>query len=106
MLIDKDMTFMRDVFVSSGRRKPSLPYDEFITEWGENLSLSSSNEGGHYFAKYVFPNGTRVSVVCGAIFLSRIDAPYEISINQGEAVGYQTAQDLMLLLSKAIGDVK
>ena len=101
----KDMTFMRDVFVTSGKRKPSLPYNEFITEWGENLSFRSLNEGGHYFAKYVFPNGTRVGVVCGAIFLSRIDAPYEISINQGAALGHQDDQDLMLLLAKAIGDV-
>lgn len=101
-----DMTFMRDVFVTSGKRKPSLPYNEFITEWGETPSFRSLNEGGHYFAKYLFPNGTRVSVVCGAIFLSRIHAPYEISVNQGAALGYQDDQDLMLLLAKAIGDMK
>ena len=106
MVIDNDMSFMRVVFISPHKRKPSLPYVEFITKWGENLSLRNLNEGEHYFAQYLFPNGTRVGVLCGALFRSTIDGPYEVSINQEASWGYQTDRDLMLLLAKAIGDVK
>jgi len=75
-----DMTHMEAVFLPIDRDRPALPYDEFITEGGRHPIGGDieSKIGGHYYAKYVFPNGTEVSVVCGQLFYSTIDAPYEV----------------------------
>jgi hypothetical protein len=103
-----DMSHMVSVFVPIDRDKPALPYDEFITEGGFHpSSLAEDPEyGRHFFARYEFPNGRKVSVICGALFCSRIDAPYEVRVDGEEPHGYQTDEDLMILLAKAIGDIK
>jgi hypothetical protein len=98
------MSHMEAVFLPIDRDRPSLPYDEFITEWGKHPVGNVKEMGGHYFARYEFPNGTSVSVVCGQLFYSRIEAPYEVRIDVDEPHGYQTDEDLMILLAKAIGD--
>ena len=99
-----DMSHMVAVFVPIDRDKPCLPYDEFIVDSGHHPRLQE--HGYHFYAKYVFPNGKKVSVVCGQMFYSRIDAPYEVRIDgEDEPRGYQTDEDLMILLAKAIGDV-
>jgi hypothetical protein len=102
------MTHMEAVFLPRDRDRPALPYDEFITEWGKHpASVQFSAEiGGHFYAKYKFPNGKGVSVICGALFYSRIDAPYEVRVDGEKPHGYQTDEDLMILLAKAIGDIK
>ena len=103
-----DMTHMEAVFLPIDRDRPSLPYDEFIAEWGRHPTnvgaFFEERVGGHYYAKYEFPNGTNVSVICGKLFYSRINAPYEVRIDEGEPHGFQTDEDLMILLAKAIGD--
>jgi len=103
-----DMTHMEAVFLPIDRDRPALPYDEFITEGGRHPIGGDieSKIGGHYYAKYVFPNGTEVSVVCGQLFYSTIDAPYEVMFeDEDEPHGYQTDEELMILLAKAIGDM-
>ena len=100
-----DMSHMEAVFVPIDRDKPCLPYDEFITVSGRHPRLQQ--HGDHFYAKYVFPNGKKVSVVCGRLFYSTIDAPYEVRVDDNESEpiqGYQTDEDLMILLAKAIGD--
>ena len=113
MVIREDMSFMEAVFQPINRNKPSLPYDEFITEWGEHPASQSfsSKIGKHFFARYNFPNGKEVSVVCGQLFYSTVEAPYEVWVTGAEGkgetedpLGFQTDEDLMLLLAKAIGD--
>ena len=106
-----DMTHMEAVFLPIDRDKPSLPYDEFIVEWGRHPIGDMEGKGGHYYVRYEFPNGKKVSVVCGAMFYSRIDAPYEVRVDdksnyEGEPHGYKTDEDLMILLAKAIGDTE
>jgi hypothetical protein len=102
-----DMSFMEAVFLPRDRDKPALPYDEFIVDGGIHPRLDRDGlHGGHFFAGYEFPNGRRVSVICGALFNSRIDAPYEVRVDGEEPHGYQTDEDLMILLAKAIGDIK
>lgn len=104
-----DMSHMEAVFVPIDRDRPSLPYDEFITEWGKHPAINGieSNVGGHFYAKYKFPNGKGASVVCGQLFYSSIDAPYEVMFNdEGDVHGYQTDEQLMILLAKAIGDTE
>ena len=98
-----DMSFMEAVFLPIDRDKPALPYDEFIVEGGLH---PIGNVKGHFYARYEFPNGTNVSVICGSMFYSRIDAPYEVRVDGEEPHGYQTDEELMILLAKAIGDVK
>jgi hypothetical protein len=101
------MTHMGAVFVPIDRDRPALPYDEFIVEGGRH-PISESTEskcGGHYFARYEFPNGRTVSVICGQLFYSRIDAPYEVRFGEEEPYGYQTDEEMMILLAKAIGDM-
>ena len=114
MVIREDMSFMEAVFKPINRNKPSLPYDEFIVDWGEHPlgQGEKSKIGGHYFAKYVFPNGKQVSVVCGQLFYSTVDAPYEVWVTGADKksetddpLGFQTDEDLMILLAKAIGDM-
>jgi hypothetical protein len=106
-----DMRHMEAVFLPIDRDKPALPYDEFITEWGRHPASAQFDAkiGGHFYARYKFPNGVEVSVVCGQLFYSRIDAPYEVAVfseDEDEPHGYQTDEELMILLAKAIGDVK
>ena len=114
MVIREDMTFMEAVFKPMSRDKPSLPYDEFITEWGEHPlgQGEKSKVGKHFFARYEFPNGKQVSVVCGQLFYSTVDAPYEVWVTGADKksetddpLGFQTDEDLMILLAKAIGDM-
>jgi len=98
-----DMSYMEAVFLPIDRDRPALPYDEFIVDSGRHPRLQE--HGGHFYAKYVFPNGKKVSVVCGAMFYSQINAPYEVmSDDEDEPHGYQTDEELMILLAKAIGD--
>ena len=107
-MMQDDMSHMVSVFAPIDRDKPALPYDEFIVDGGRHL-VSDGLEGkvgGHYYARYEFPNGRKVSVICGASFYSRIDAPYEVRVDGEEPHGYQTDEDLMILLAKAIGDIK
>jgi hypothetical protein len=103
-----DMSFMEAVFLPTGRDRPSLPYDEFIVDSGRHPTGGGRFEekiGGHFYAKYEFPNGRKVSVVCGQLFYSRIDAPYEVMFDdEDEPQGYLTDEELMILLAKAIGD--
>ena len=102
-----DMTHMEAVFVPTDRDRPALPYDEFIVESGRHpLSEGLGRKvGGHFFVRYEFPNGKEVSVICGQLFYSRIEAPYEVRIDGEEQPhGYQTDEELMILLAKAIGD--
>jgi hypothetical protein len=101
-----DMSFMEAVFLPRDRDKPALPYDEFITEGGRHPRLDGSNHGGHFYAKYEFPNGNEVSVICGAMFYSRTDAPYEARLNDDEPDGCLTDEELMIFLAKAIGDTE
>ena len=102
---DDDMGYMEAVFLPIDRDKPALPYDEFIVQGGRHPTLGH-DRGGHFHARYKFPNGTEVSVVCGALFYSRTDAPYEVMIvGEDDVHGYQTDEDLMILLAKAIGDM-
>jgi hypothetical protein len=108
MVIREDMSYMQAVFQPINRNKPSLPYDEFITAWGEHPlgQGEKSKIGKHFFARYNFPNGKEVSVVCGQLFHSTVQAPYEVwVINEtDDPLGFQTDEDLMILLAKAIGD--
>jgi hypothetical protein len=115
MVIREDMSYMQAVFQPINRNKPSLPYDEFIVDWGSHpLGVGGRSKiGGHYFAKYVFPNGKKVSVVCGQLFYSTVQAPYEVWVTDAngndetdDPLGFQTDEDLMILLAKAIGDIK
>ncbi len=98
-----DMSFMVAVFMPIDRDRPALPYDEFIVEGGRHPRLQE--RGDHFYAKYEFPNGKKVSVISGSMFYSRIDAPYEVMFeDEDEPYGYQTDEELMILLAKAIGD--
>ena len=105
-----DMSFMEAVFLPTGRDKPSLPYDEFIVDGGRHpVGGMEEKVGGHFYARYEFPNGKKVSVVCGQLFYSTIDAPYEVRVDdksnyEGEPYGYKTDEELMIILAKAIGD--
>ena len=102
-----DMSHMEAVFVPIDRDRPALPYDEFIVDGGRHPVGEAIERkcGGHFFARYEFPNGTSVSVICGQLFYSTIDAPYEVRVDgEDEPHGYQTDEDLMILLAKAIGD--
>jgi len=103
-----DMTHMEAVFLPRDRDRPALPYDEFIVDGGRHPIGGDieSKVGGHYYARYEFPNGTSVSVVCGQLFYSTIDTPYEVRVDGEEPEGYLTDEELMILLAKAIGDVK
>jgi len=103
-----DMTHMETVFVPIDRDRPSLPYDEFIVDGGRHPvgDALEGKHGGHFFARYEFPNGRNVSVICGQLFYSQIDAPYEVRIDGEEPYGYLTDEELMILLAKAIGDTE
>ena len=102
-----DMGYMEAVFLPIDRDKPALPYDEFIVDGGRHpVGDMESKVGGHFYARYEFPNGKTVSVVCGQLFYSQIDAPYEVRVDDEEPEGYLNDEELMIFLAKAIGDTK
>ena len=129
---DDDMSFMREVFMpdTQGNDKPKLPFNKYIVEWGyhhmskdlENLKDAPDPNGamanmrrkyGESFqCKYKLPRPdgtvTEVSVICGMMFYSRKDAPYEVMVYDGtednDPYAYQTDEDLMLLLAKLLGE--
>jgi len=50
--------------------------------------------------------------VCGQLFYSTVAAPYEVWVQNADGtddtedpLGFQTDEDLMILLAKAIGDM-
>ena len=108
---DKTVEGMDDAFM-----KRQLPYAEYLTECGLHpmkAGYTQAMEGTpfpkQYSAKYFFPdNEIEVSVIHGVLFYCGYDAPYEILITQGERkqqgpLGYQTDEDLFILLTKIIG---
>ena len=129
MMIEDDMTFMADVFLNR-----QLPYAEYLTESGlhpitknENKAIAEGRDdsgalakmrrkyGDHFIARYSVPrpNGkfTELSVISGMMFYSRRDAPYEIMVygegtkeRDNEPIGYQTDEDLMILIAKLLGE--
>ena len=92
-----------------------LPYAEYLTECGEHPMKAGYLKDGdapfpkHYSAKYFFPDsGIEVSVIHGMLFHCGPDEPYEIMVTQGERkqqgpLGYQTDEELFILLTKIIG---
>jgi hypothetical protein len=90
-----------------------LPYAEYLTECGEHPMKAGYLKDGdapfpkHYSAKYFFPDsGIEVSVIHGVLFHCGYDEPYEIMVTQGKhkrPFGYQTDEDLFILLTKIIG---
>jgi hypothetical protein len=82
-MTDIDMfAHMQNVFSPIDRDKPNLPFSEFIVDAGEH-----------------------VSVISGNMFYCRPDAPYEVRVigmNDDEPRGYQTDEDLMILLAKLV----
>ena len=125
---EDDMTHMADVFLNR-----QLPYAEYLTESGlhpitknENKAIAEGRDdsgalakmrrkyGDHFIARYSVPrpNGkfTELSVISGMMFYSRRDAPYEIMMYENgkkrdnEPIGYQTDEDLMILIAKLLGE--
>ena len=123
-MADDDMSHMEDVFL-----KRQLPFKEYIVESGyhamtqEILDKPESDKsavrdmmdkyGYHFSAKYQIPckGGAvfNVSVICGKMFYSETDKPYEImgpSVSthddSGDPSGYQTEEDLMVYLAKLV----
>ena len=118
---EDNMDFMREVFMPDkwGNLKPLLPFAKYITKWGEHPvmeqmgSADRARHGSSFRAEDNVPRPdgtlTGISVVCGSYFYSRKDAPYEILvIGDDEPLGYQTDEDLMLLIAKLLneGDTK
>lgn len=104
---DHDMSHMVSVFVPVDRDKPNLPFSEFITVGGFHPSLFAEDAtyGRHFYAKYKFPNGRGASLICGRMFYSRTDAPYELMFDdENDPHGYLTDEELMILLAKAMGE--
>jgi hypothetical protein len=120
-----DMSYMEDVFL-----KRQLPFAEYLVESGyhklstemlERPSGATGNMMGkyglHFSAKYQIPcaGGAvfNVSVICGHMFYSSIDGPYEImgpSVSEpddrNDPNGHQTDEDLMVYLAKLISKAK
>lgn len=126
---EDDMSFMREVFMpdDQGNEKPRLPFNQYIFEWGlhnicKEVMAKGDNNGalakmrdkyGESFAcKYKVPRPggavTEVSVICGMMFYSRTDAPYEVMVYDGrednDPLPYQTDEDLMLLIAKLLDE--
>lgn len=95
---DEFVDGMDDAFMNR-----QLPYAEYLTECGLHPIPK------HYSAKYFFPDsGIEVSVIHGMLFHCGLDAPYEILISQGKSkqegpFGYQTDEELYILLAKIAG---
>jgi hypothetical protein len=94
-----DMSHMAEIFTT-----PLLPYKEFLVTHGEHQAqlMQGGKLGKHYHARYEFPCGTEVSVISGPLFYCNLDAPYEYRIGAEEPVGYQTDEELYVLLTKVI----
>jgi hypothetical protein len=116
MMIEDDMTHMADVFLNR-----QLPYAEYLIEsdyhpiskgGGKALADMRDKYGCSFIAKYSVPRPdgrfTEVSVICGMMFYCRKDAPYEIMVYDGrednDPYGYQTDEDLMILIAKLLGE--
>jgi hypothetical protein len=103
---------MHSVFKPMDRDKPNLPFSEFIVDAGEHRVTKGSSftkYGSHYYAQYEIPRKDGkvidVSVISGGMFYCRPDAPYEVRVtgmNGDEPRGYQTDEDLMILLAKLV----
>ena len=133
MIHEEDMSFMREVFMpdTQGNEKPRLPFNQYIYEWGlhkvsieiEEVSAKKPDPqgalakmkrkyGDSFQCKYRVPrpDGTKteLSVICGMMFYSRKDAPYEVMVYDGREDGdplpYQTDEDLMILIAKLLGE--
>jgi hypothetical protein len=124
-MMDDDMSHMEDVFL-----KRQLPFAEYLVESGYHaLTLEMLDKpdgatgnmmekyGSHFSAKYQIPcaGGAifNVSVICGKMFYSSIDGPYEVmgpsvSVHDdsGDPSGYQTDEDLMVYLAKLVSKAK
>jgi hypothetical protein len=124
-MMDDDMSHMEDVFL-----KRQLPFAEYLVECGyHRMSMEMMDKpsgptsnmmekyGYHFSAKYEIPcaGGAvfNVSVICGKMFYSSIDGPYEVmgpsvSVHDdsGDPSGYQTEEDLMVYLAKLVSKAK
>jgi hypothetical protein len=123
-MADDDMSHMEDVFL-----KRQLPFAEYLVEcgyhhmsreWMDNPSGAVGNMmdkyGYHFSAKYEIPcaGGAvfNVSVICGKMFYSSTDAPYEIlgpserDDDGSDPRAYQTEEDLMVYLAKLVSKAK
>ena len=114
---EDDMSHMADVFLNG-----QLPYAEYLTEsdyhpiskgGGKALADMRDKYGSSFMAKYSVPRPdgrvTHLSVISGMMFYSRRDAPYEIMVYENgkrdnEPIGYQTDEDLMILIAKLLGE--
>jgi hypothetical protein len=112
-MTDIDMfAHMQNVFSPIDRDKPNLPFSEFIVDAGEHRvtrGTEFTKYGRHYYAQYEIPRKDgkliHVSVISGNMFYCRPDAPYEVRVigmNDDEPRGYQTDEDLMILLAKLV----
>jgi hypothetical protein len=126
----KEFDHMQEVFLPDkhGDEKPRLPFSEYIVEWGYHpmyesalqnpdgiMSQMARKNGKSFRAIYSIPckGGAmmKVSVVCGATMHCSANAPYEVNMpniwqNSEDPFGYQTDEDLMILLAKLIAYTK
>jgi hypothetical protein len=126
----KEFDHMQEVFLPDkhGDEKPRLPFSEYIVEWGYHpmyesalqnpdgiMSQMARKNGKSFRAIYSIPckGGAmmKVSVVCGATMHCSANAPYEVNMpniwqNSEDPFGYQTDEDLMILLAKLIAYAK
>ena len=126
----KEFDHMHEVFLPDkhGDEKPRLPFSEYIVEWGYHpmyesalrnpdgiMSQMARKNGKSFRAIYSIPckGGAmmKVSVVCGATMHCSANAPYEFDMpniwhNSEDPFGYQTDEDLMILLAKLIAYAK
>ena len=126
----KEFDHMHEVFLPDkhGDEKPRLPFSEYIVEWGYHpmyesalrnpdgiMSQMARKNGKSFRAIYSIPckGGAmmKVSVVCGATMHCSANAPYEVDMpniwqNSEDPFGYQTDEDLMILLAKLIAYTK
>ena len=98
-----DMSHMAEIFLT-----PLLPYREFLVTHGEHQAqlMQGGKLGKHYHARYEFPCGTEVSVISGPLFYCNRDTPYEYRVGEDEPQGYQTDEELYLLLTKIVAGEK
>lgn len=105
---DRMFAPMQAVFMPIDRDKPNLPFSEYIIDHGgHSIVQGSSKYSHHYFARYSIPRedgSIELSVISGAMFYCRPDAPYEVMLtNHSDDVrGYMTDEELMILLAKII----
>jgi len=102
-----NLSRMAEVFTTPiDRAYPPLPLAEYLLSSGAHpvatkSTILSADFSHHYFALWEFPNGRRVSVVSGMMFHCDDEHPYEVWAQaEDEPRGYQTDEDLMLLLIK------